>query len=406
MLRARINKELIARLRLVAALSLAGAAIILGGCSASRHQEVVWSRDNALRAPRECSVNELGSRYELSESLAQSIRYFEKQPPGGEYTFGSVRYTASELLQGYRALHEAALAPDSQAIIEKLAREMVCFESAAPAVKVTGYYEGQLNASPERSDRFQHAIYSRPKDILTVDLKSFLGEKRPPSVPASLTARLEGSKVVPYYSREEIDYGGALSGKGLELYWVDDPLALFFLHIQGSAVLRLSDGTLARVGYAGANGREYRAIGTLLLREGTLNRSEVSMQGIVGYLRSNPHDVRRVLSYNPSYVFFEERRVGPIGSTGAIVSPYRSIATDLSLFPRGALAHLETTIILPSGENADFSALVMNHDSGGAIKGPGRVDLFTGRGLEAEQVAGRLNSPGKLTFIAPRKSRK
>ena len=216
--------------------------------------------------------------------------------------------------------------------------------------------------------------------------------------------RIEGESFVPYYSRREIDDLGSLRGRGYEIAWVKDPIDLFFLHIQGSGVLRLPDGSQIKVGYAGANGRAYRSIGRLLIDDGKIPREEMSMQRLRRYLTDHPDERSEIMAYNESYVFFRFLRDGPVGSLEVPITPGRSIATDSRLFPKGALAFIYTQkpVLDPTGQLigwTPFLRFVLNQDTGGAIRGPQRVDLYFGTGDSAAASAGYMNSPGKLYFV-------
>jgi membrane-bound lytic murein transglycosylase A len=209
---------------------------------------------------------------------------------------------------------------------------------------------------------------------------------------------------VPYYSRREIDQLGVLRGRNLEIAWVKDPIDLFFLHIQGSGLLRMRDGGAITVGYAAQSGLPYRSIGRLLIDNGKVAREEMSMQRIRRYLTENPIEQDEVFAYNESYVFFRVLEGGPVGSLGVPISPGRSIATDSRLFPRAALALAQTDIpILGAlGELAGWrkvTRFVLNQDTGGAIRGPQRADYYFGTGDEAGALAGYMNRQGRIYFL-------
>lgn len=277
---------------------------------------------------------------------------------------------------------------------------------------ITGYYEPLLEGSRARTDRFRYAIYGRPDDLLVIDL----GDVYPDLEGKRLRGRLNGNRVVPYYSRKQIHNGGNPL-KGRELLWVDDAVALFFLHIQGSGVVRLRDGSLVGVGYADQNGHPYKAIGAALIRQEEIPREEVSLQSIRDWLRNNPDKAETLMNSNPSFVFFDLRedvKQGPLGSLGVPLTSERSIAVDRSYISLGLPVWLQTT--LPEiqtdtepGKNQDgeakqqsFRRLVFAQDTGGAISGAVRADLFWGRGHKAEEFAGRMRQPGRMFVLLPR----
>jgi membrane-bound lytic murein transglycosylase A len=219
-----------------------------------------------------------------------------------------------------------------------------------------------------------------------------------------IIGRYTGNTVVPYFTRKDIDSDRRLDDGGYELLWVSDRVDLFFLQIQGSGKVVFRDGTICRVNYDCSNGRPYRSIGKLLIDEGKIAQEDMSLQQIRLYLRSNPEEVERILNHNESYVFFRFVDDGPLGAIAVPLTAGRSIATDLSLFPRAALAFVETERplmdengLLESWET--FGRFVLNQDTGGAIRGPGRVDIFWGAGPYAEMAAGHLKQQGTLYFL-------
>ncbi len=263
---------------------------------------------------------------------------------------------------------------------------------------ITGYYEPLLFGSRVRSDRFRFPLYGRPADLLTVDL----GELYPELRGKRVRGRLQGARVVPYYSRAQIDsQPGVLSGT--ELLWVDDPVALFFLQVQGSGRVRLTDGSLVGVGYADQNGHPYRSIGRELIEMGELQRDEVSLFTIRDWLKRNPARAAALLNRNPSYVFFtlrEDPGDGAIGSLNVPLTPERSVAVDRSVIPLGFPVWLDTTY--PDGSGDRYQRLVLAQDTGGAITGPVRVDVFYGSGDRAERLAGAMKQSGRLYVLLPR----
>ena len=210
---------------------------------------------------------------------------------------------------------------------------------------------------------------------------------------------------MPYYSRAEIDHKGALRGRGYEIAWTKDPVDIFFLQIQGSGILQLPDGRRLQVGYAGQNGLPYRSIGRLLIDGGKIPREEMSMQRLRRYLAEHPAERDEIMAYNESYVFFRFVSKGPLGALEVPVTAGRSIATDLRLFPKGALGFIysERPVLDLEGKLlgwTPFLRFVLNQDTGGAIRGPQRVDLFFGPDAQAGAEAGYMNSAGKLYFLA------
>lgn len=279
-----------------------------------------------------------------------------------------------------------------------VARPLIA-QSGSTEGLITGYYEPLLQGSRKRTDIFRYAIYRRPDDLLVIDLGSLYEDLKGKRV----RGRLKGQRrVVPYFSREEIENGNNPL-KGKELAWVSDPVDLFFLHIQGSGRIRFQDGSEIAVGYSDQNGHPYYAIGRRLIGKGDIKEEDMSMQAIRDWLQNNPDEAVDLLNSNPSYVFFVERdkqKNGPVGTLGVVLTPERSIAVDRKVVRLGLPVWLDTT--LPnSEEEIPYRRLVFAQDTGGAINGAVRADLFWGNGLRAEENAGRMRQPGSLHVLVP-----
>jgi membrane-bound lytic murein transglycosylase A len=256
---------------------------------------------------------------------------------------------------------------------------------------VTGYYEPILQGSREPSERFRYPIYRRPDDLVQVELADVFPELRGKRV----RGRLDGKRLVPYYTRGEIDNRpGPLAGE--EILWVDDPVGLFFLHVQGSGRVRLTDGSLAAVGYADQNGRVYTSIGRLLVEQ-------VSLFSIREWLDAHPDQAPALLDSNQSYVFFQLRKNADedaVGSLNVPLTPLRSIAVDPRNIPLGSPVWLDTRY--PGEQARPLQRLVLAQDTGGAIKGYARADLFCGNGAAAESLAGEMKQDARLFVLLPR----
>jgi membrane-bound lytic murein transglycosylase A len=282
-------------------------------------------------------------------------------------------------------------------------RRIVAGEDEDDDGLITGYYEPLLEGSRNPDARFRYAVYRRPADLLVVDLGELYEELKGKRV----RGRLQGdNRVVPYFSRSEIEKGGSPL-KGNEIAWVDDPVSLFFLHIQGSGIIRLRDGTMLAVGYHDQNGHPYYAIGRRLIQDEEIKQEDMSMQAIRDWLRNNPDRATDLLNENPSYVFFDVRtstQDGPIGSLGVPLVAERSIAVDRRVIPLGLPVWLETSLPQDDPEtdkDSPYRRLVFAQDTGGAINGSIRADLFWGRGERAADYAGRMRQPGSLYVLVP-----
>ncbi len=341
----------------------------------------------------------------LEIAIEKSLDYLGRVDPSRRFRFGPDTFTVAHLADSMEAflelINQTASADEIRRVIETSFWVYKSVGSGAGGrVLFTGYYEPLLQGSLHPSPDYPHAIYAKPDDWVSVSLGQFnskyAGER--------IVGRCVNQTLLPYYSREDIDSKGILQDKGHELLWVSDRIEVFFLHIQGSGQVVLEDGTSIRVNYDCPNGRPYRSIGKLLIDEGSVPREEMSMERIYAFLRNNPEDIDRVLNYNESYIFFRIADEGPMGALGVPVTPGRSIATDLGLFPRSALAFIQSEQpvvdeddIIESWE--PLGRFVLNQDTGGAIRGPGRVDLFWGSGLYAETAAGYMKHEGTLYFL-------
>jgi len=256
----------------------------------------------------------------------------------------------------------------------------------------TGYFEIELQGARAPDGAHATPLYRRPSDLVSVDLGLF----RPSLHGERIAGRVAGGALLPYETRAEIE-GGALARRGLELCWVADPIDAFFLAIQGSGRVRLADGGEIRIGYDGQNGHPYVPIGRVLADRGALARDEVSMQSIRGWLTAHPGEARKLMDENPSYVFFRELTgPGPVGAEGVVLTAGRSLAIDRSFLPLGVPLWLD-------GETGDLRRLVVAQDTGGAIRGPVRGDLFWGHGAEAGSAAGAMKARGAYYLLLPRR---
>lgn len=261
---------------------------------------------------------------------------------------------------------------------------------------VTGYYEPLLHGSLEPSRRYRYPVYAIPDDLLVVDLTSLYPELKG----MRLRGRLEGRRIVPYYDRAQIGEGKA-AVRGKELVWVNDPIDLFFMQIQGSGRVQLDNGETLRLGYADQNGYPYRSIGRWLVERGELPLEKASMQGIKDWARKNPAQLTALLNHNASYVFFRELPAGlpgPLGALGVPLTAQRSVAVDPRVVPLGAPVFLATTW---PNSSRPLNRLMLAQDTGGAIRGAVRADFFWGFGEEAAREAGRMKQSLRMWVLLP-----
>jgi membrane-bound lytic murein transglycosylase A len=261
---------------------------------------------------------------------------------------------------------------------------------------ITGYYEPLLKGSRKPSRRYRYPVYTTPDELLVIDLSEVYPELKN----MRLRGRLQGRKVIPYYSRAEIA-SNAASLQGRELLWVDDEIDLFFLQIQGSGRVKLENGEIVRVGYSDQNGHPYKSIGRVLVERGELALEKASMQGIRAWGQKNPHKLGELLQQNSSFVFFRELPAGmpgPLGSLGVPLTAGRSLAIDPRIVPQGAPVFLATT--WPNTDKQLYRLMVAQ-DTGGAIKGSVRADFFWGFGPQAADQAGKMRQTGKMWVLMP-----
>jgi len=266
---------------------------------------------------------------------------------------------------------------------------------------ITGYYEPLLRGARKKGGPYQTPLYKVPDDMVIIDL----GAVYPELANKRVRGRLKGKRVVPYPAREEIARAGL---PGNELLWVDDAVEAFFLEVQGSGRVQLPDGDTVRIAYADQNGRPYQSIGKWLVQKGELTTEQATAQGIKAWIDGHPTRQQELFNVNPSYVFFKEEKlpdpkVGPKGTLNVPLTPQRSVAIDRSQLPLGAPVYLNTT--LPGDDELPLQRLMMAQDTGGAIKGAIRLDLFFGFGSEAADFAGRMKQRGNIWVLLPKLAR-
>jgi membrane-bound lytic murein transglycosylase A len=351
------------------------------------------------------SLDDDADRESLRQALTQSLIYLQRGSLKKTYSLGTREISGEEIRSTLALLQELL---DSKSDALSLERELkarfnlyqLVFPNRPAALLTTGYYEATLAGSRVPSARFPFPFYRKPDDLLTIELEHFSSKYKG----ERLVGRLLGRKILPYFSRREIDQDGKLAGRGLELFWTDDRLKLFFMHIQGSGRVVLEDGVPVQLQYQATNGHPYFPIGRELIRRGILKPEEVSLQRIYAYLKDHPEEQEGILNLNPSYVFFEEAQGGPYGSLNVPLTAGRSVAMDLKIFPSGGLAWLTGVRPVFSPDNQILTWVPLNRwvliqDSGGAIKGPGRLDFFWGQGDQAEIAAGHQRHGGTIYFL-------
>ena len=309
----------------------------------------------------------------LKRAISGSLTYFQRTPEEKTLPLGDRRVPARllkeslllflEMLEGGRL--------DRESIVHAFDVYRAGGGKNRTGPLITGYYEPILEGRLAPGGEFCYPLYGVPRDLVTIDLASFDPERFSGE---RLTGRLSGNKVIPYYTRAEIDGQGKLQGSADQMVWLCDPVDVFFLHVQGSGIVRLAGSESRRVGYAAANGRPYRSIGKVLLEKGSLPADQVSLQSIRSWLRDHPGMRDEVLWHNESYVFFRWNETGPLGSLNVPLTAGRSVAMDAKFHPRGGLAFLDTMKPrLDAGGNVlgwePLRRWVLNQDTGGGHQG-------------------------------------
>ena len=341
----------------------------------------------------------------LEHGVVQSLAFYNRIPKTRKFQFGKDQFAARHMIHTLEHfLAFIRTRPDSREMREYITHNYWVYRSVGGKkggrVLFTGYFEPILSGQAEKTPEYRYPIYARPEDIVSVDLSRFSEKYKGDTI----VGRVTDHKVIPYYDRKAIDSRNALDGKTKVLAWVNNPVDPFFLQIQGSGKIYLDTGEVLNVHYHMANGHPYRSIGKLLIDENKIPREKMSMQAIRSYLLEHPDKIEEILNYNPSYVFFKTEKEAPIGYIEVKLTPGRSVALDRRIFPHGALGFIEAQKPLIDGskkihEWVDCSRFVLNQDTGGAIRGPGRADLFWGNGPYAEVAAGHLRHHGDLYLM-------
>ncbi|MDY7038423.1 MAG: MltA domain-containing protein [Thermodesulfobacteriota bacterium] len=341
----------------------------------------------------------------LALALRRNLQYLNRVGLKRLFHYGPHVFTGRQVRDSQEFFLNFILKnPDSKELTRMIREHFLVYRAAGRAgnrhVLYTGYFEPVYEGRLTPDERYKYPIYRKPDDLIKIDLSLF-NEKFDGK---SITARIEEKKVLPYYSRKQIEKEKVLEGKKMEIAWLRDPIDVAFLHIQGSGRLRLQDGRTISVGYQAANGRPYKSIGRYMIEKGFISKEQMSMQSIRSYLSEHPEIVEEVLNHNPSYIFFRLLNDGPFGNINVPLTPGRSLALDFRLFPKGALCYISSRkpVVNNRGEITgwtNFSRFALNQDTGGAIRGAGRADIFWGNDKYAELAAGHMKHEGELFIL-------
>jgi len=341
--------------------------------------------------PRPAFAEEWYARDEILPALDRSIEWTRRTHARQFFPIEGVSHERA--LRSLERFREVLLASEGPADFEQhLEREFTVYKSAGwdgrgGGVLFTGYFTPILEGSRTADARHRWPLYALPPDLVKGPQGEILGR------------RLSDGTLEPYPTRRAIEAGSLLAGQDLELVWLADPLDAFIAHVNGSAFVRLSDGSMLRLGYSGKNGQEYTSLGQELVKDGKLAKDALSLPAIRAWAAEHPEELDEYLQRNDSYVFFTPIEGNPRGSLNVEVAAGRSLATDKTIFPRGALTFVDTRLGPGSGQDAVYRRFLLDQDTGGAIRTAGRADIYLGVGDEAGRLAGRTRSEGQLYYL-------
>ncbi len=349
----------------------------------------------------------------LQQALDRSIAFLATRADNERMHFGKdtipVPAMRQALLRLKRCIGHGMAPGELHEVIQKTFRiyrlnnHVEGFHVKRGSLLVTGYFEPEIKASPRRTNHYPYPVYGIPADLVRINLREF-DDTLPDRV---LWGRINGHNMVPYYTRWEIDYRNPLKNTPV-LAWLKSPVDGLLLHIQGSGILEFPDGSKRFIHYAASNGRPYHSMGRWLIDKGILKPSDAHWPGIRRWAERHPEQFQEACRINPRYIFFRWEEHGPVGKTGQVLVPMTSVALDQGIYPLGGLYFLDIPAPADTSDVQEglqsFSGLVLSQDTGGAIKGPYRLDLYCGTGEKAGKIASTLKRPGELFVFVPRES--
>lgn len=325
----------------------------------------------------------------LEDSVSRSISYLNKPSSEGFFPISGISHAkavaSAEAFVGLLGQGLSGMQLQSEILSQFDVYTSIGCDGEG-TVLFTGYYTPIFDGSLERTEKFRYPLYSQPDELVKSSDGKILG-------------RQIGDKVLPYPPRAVIERAGMLRGK--EIVWLGDEFEVYITHVQGSAKVRLADGELMTFGYAANNGHEYRGISKQMIADGSITRDQLNLSSMIEYFKRNPQDVGRYTMMNPRFVFFRHEPGGtPRGSLNECVTPMRTIATDKEIFPRGSVTFIETNLPQQGGYGSmPYSGFTVDQDTGGAIRAPGRCDIYIGEGDEAGKLAGATYQEGRLYYL-------
>jgi membrane-bound lytic murein transglycosylase A len=317
----------------------------------------------------------------LKEAIYNSLNYMAKPSSKMFYPYGDITHErAVKSLQELEKLLTLGLSPQEMNVVlrERFDTYISVGCDDQGTVLFTGYYTPVFDGSPIRTDRFQYPLYKPPDDLLKGPDGAILGQRRP------------DGQIRPYPSREEIQNSNALTGN--ELVWLSDPFEVYIVHVQGSAKIRMPNGQIETVGYAAHNGWEYQSIMPKMIADGKLSDKNINLKTMLAYFKAHPDEVNMYINRNPRFVFFRFKEGNLRGSLNEPVTPFRTIATDKTIYPRAMPAFVSVDLDRPIG-------FVLDQDTGGALRAAGRCDIYMGVGDHAGELAGGTYREGRLYYL-------
>jgi len=328
---------------------------------------------------------------DMKSSLNKSLNYLSKPSSEGFFPIGDITHQrAVDSLKQFKEMLNSGLRGEklNAAIREKFDVYISVGCDNRGTVLFTGYYTPIFDGSRSRTEKFKYPLYRQPPDLVKGQKGEILGRK------------IAAGRYEPFPARQEIEKSNMFSG--LELIWLGDPFEVYIAHVQGSARIRLPDGRLTGVGYAANNGHEYKSLSREMISRGKLSGQNMNLSAMIAYFKQHPDEIASYTALNPRFVFFIEEKGNPRGSLNEEVTPLRSIATDKSIFPPASLTFITTKLPFEKdGVMADrpYTGFAFDQDTGGAIRAPGRCDIYIGIGDAAGKRAGGVYQEGKLYYL-------
>jgi membrane-bound lytic murein transglycosylase A len=374
---------------------------VIVGCKSRQRAETPYDRP---LLPGQSALRKITDPYEIPDftmacfdlanmrtAIDRSLNYLQKPSSQQFFPLGDITHSrAVNSLKAFAEMMDSRMTARSmnETIRTKFDVYMSVGCDDIGTVLYTGYYTPIFDGSMKRTERFQYPLYKTPKDLVKVPDGETLGR------------RGAGGVLTQYPPRAIIESTKMLAGT--ELIWLADPFEVYIAHVQGSAKIRLPDSKLITVGYSANNGHDYQSISKELVKDGRIRTDQLSLSAMIDYFKNNPNLVDQYVWRNPRFVFFKTQEGEPRGSLNEQVTPLRTIATDKSIFPRGCLTFISTRLPQATAgtvSNQFYSGFALDQDTGGAIRAPGRCDVYMGIGDEAGKLAGQTYQEGKLYYL-------